>query len=227
MAILRGGLFGQVSGKIGDFTIRNVNGKTIVASRPKNFKKSNSPKSIEGRQKFTVNSSFTKAVTGFPVLYQIWELNKKKATTPRSAIFMANYNLSSAQAPTINNIITPYSSFKPVEDITIAGKEVKGSLAKMDELITLNVNEKVLSINILLCLFGSKNENNPYYDFIALSKEIEGFDFSKQYDFEIGLDQENSDLIEKYDQKIIYAAIASKTTTGKIIHYSSTYSKLS
>ena len=47
MAILRGGLFGQVSGKIGAFTIRNVNGKTIVASRPKNFKKSNSPKSIK------------------------------------------------------------------------------------------------------------------------------------------------------------------------------------
>jgi hypothetical protein len=64
MARALNGLFGKITGKIGDFTVRNVKGKTVVSARPSHYNVSNSLKSIESRGKFTVTVAFSKVVNG-------------------------------------------------------------------------------------------------------------------------------------------------------------------
>lgn len=82
-----------------------------------------------------------------------------------------------------------------------------------------------MSINAVVSLSGPKEEGEPFYQLISLSKEIAEFDFSKQYDFEFGLNPVQADIVSKYNQKIIYLAVATKTEYKEIIKYSKSYSK--
>ena len=226
MARLIGGLFGKISGNIGDFTIRNINGKTIVASRPKHIKVSMKPKSVDIRKRFAVTIVFSKVVAGLSALNAIWNLNRASDLTVRNTIFKSNFNLSSAQAPTINNIITPYGFHSPVIDVAITTEKLTGSLASFNSIITITPDDTGISINAVVCLSGPIKEDEPFYNIIPLSKEVGGFDFSKQYDFEIDLSPEQAAEIAKYNQKIIYLALAVKSAKNKVTRFSQSYSKI-
>ena len=226
MARLIGGLFGKISGNIGDFTIRNINGKAIVASRPKHIKVSMEPHCVEIREKFAVTTAFSKVVAGLSALNEIWNLNKVLNATVRNTIFKFNFNLSAAQAPSINNIITPYGFHSPVNDVSITAEKLTGSLASFNSIITIKPDDTGLSINAVVCSSGPKAEGDSFYDIISLSKEVAGFDFSKQYDFEIDLSPEQSVLVAKYNQKIIYFAVAIKSSENKVTRFSRSFSKI-
>ena len=226
MARLIGGLFGKVSGRIGDFTIRNINGKAIVASRPKHIKVSMKPKSVDIRKRFAVTIVFSKVVAGLSALNEIWNLNKASDLTVRNTIFKSNFNLSAAQAPTINNIITPYGFHSPVIDAAITTEKLTGSLASFDSFITLSPDDTGISINAVVCLSGPKAEGESFYNIISLSKEVAGFDFNKQYDFEIDLSPEQAASVVKYNQKIIYLAVAIKSSKNKVARFSQSYSTI-
>jgi len=226
MARLIGGLFGKVSGKIGDFTVRNLKGKAIVASRPKHIKVSMKPQSVDIRNRFAVTIIFSKVVAGLSALNEIWNLNKASDLTVRNTIFRSNFNLSAAQAPTINNIITPYGFHSPVIDVSITKEKLTGSLANFDSVITLSPGDAGISINAVVCLSGPIKEGESFYNLIALSKEVAGFDFSKQFDFEILLSPEQAASVVKYNQKIIYLAVAIKSSKNKVTRFSQSYSKI-
>jgi hypothetical protein len=143
-------------------------------------------------------------------------------------IFKSNFNLSSTQSPTVNNIITPYGNWwSPVMDVSINQEKLTGSLDPFNEHIEIAYNETKVSINAVICLIGPKEATDNYYSIFSLSKEVAEFDFSKQYDFEIDLTPEKGALIAKYNQNIIYLAVATKSTDNKIFHYSKPYSKIS
>jgi hypothetical protein len=129
--------------------------------------------------------------------------------------------------PAINNIITPYGFNSPVTDVSITKDKLTGSLAPIDSGIKISPDETGLSINAVVCFSGPKAENDSYYNIISLSKEIAGFDFSKQYDFEIDLSPEQTAQVAKYNQKIIFLAVATKSKGNKVIQYSRSYSKIS
>jgi hypothetical protein len=228
MALALNGLFGKITGKIGDFSVRNINGKTVIAARPKHFKMSMTPQCVNTRQKFAVTSAFSKVVSGLPALNAIWNPKKAATTTARQVIFKSNFNLSSAQSPTVNNVITPNGSYwSPVMDVSINQEKLTGSLEPFNEHIEIAYNETKVSINAVVCLIGPKEATDNYYSIFSLSKEVAEFDFSKQYDFEIDLTPEKWALIAKYNQNIIYLAVATKSTDNKIFHYSKPYSKIS
>jgi len=226
MARAIGSIFGKVIGKIGDYSIRNVNGKTVIAARPKHYRTSNAAQSVETRQKFAVTNAFSKAVKELPSLYEIWIMNKGSNTTGFHTIFKYNYNLSSSQAPTVNNIITPYGFSSPVTEISVNMEKLIGTLSVFDPGIRISPTEISLSINTVICFSNPNAEDEPFYKMISLSSEVAGYDFSKTYDFEIGLKPEEEDLVAHYSQKIIYIAVVTKSADNKIIRYSQSYSKI-
>jgi hypothetical protein len=228
MAQSIGGIFGKVTGNIGNYTVRVVRGKTIISARPKHYNASNSPKSIETRQNFAVTSAFTHAVWGLSMLHEIWEMNKGTIATAYNAILKYNLSLSSAKAPTLNNIITPPFGFQtPVIESSISENKLTGSLVELNTDKRISNFENDLSINAVVCLSGPKEESEPFYKIFSLSKEVAGFEFGLPYDFEINLDTENAALVAKYTQKIIYLAVATKSQDNKLIRYSRSYSKMS
>jgi hypothetical protein len=59
---------------------------------------------------------------------------------------------------------------------------------------------------------------------IKLSKEIEGFDFNKQFEIEVHLNNQEKTLFEMQDEGIIYISVATKTSNNRVVQYSRTYS---
>ena len=114
----------------------------------------------------------------------------------------------------------------PVTDVLITTEKLTGSLASFDSVITISPGDTGISINAVVCLSGPKEEGDSFYKIISLSKEVAGFDFSKQFDFEIDLNPEHAALVAKYNQKIIYLAIAIKSTENKVTRFSHSYSKI-
>ena len=226
MARAINGLFGKVTGKIGDFIVRNVNGKTVISAKPKKYKISNSVKSIESRQRFAVTVAFSKVINGLSTLQEIWNLKKEENLSEYQTIHKFNISLSSVQAPTLNNIITPNGTWSPVIDVSIDTEKLTGSLVPFDKQIAIKYDEAKVSINAVVSLSEPKNADNLYYSIFSLSKEIKDFDFSKQCDFDIGLDPETATDVAKYNQKIIYLAVAVKSKNNEILCYSKSYSKM-
>jgi hypothetical protein len=72
--------FGKISGKVGDFVIRNRNGKTIIASRPFNFRASNDPASVARRKRFGLSAKFSSCLAQNPFLKELWLNSVPKGT---------------------------------------------------------------------------------------------------------------------------------------------------
>jgi hypothetical protein len=227
MARLIGGILGNVSGKIGEFTVRTVNGKSYISARPEHYNISNSPKSLEVRKTFAVTGAFSRTIAAMPALREIWTLTSGKKAVAYNIVFKNNFKLSSSLSPTEKNIITPYGFYLSVISLSLISDKLTGSIDAINKLVNLSYNETGLSINSIICLIDPKNESDPYFILLSLAQDIPNFDFSKQYDFEIDLNPEQSPLVAKYKQKIIYLAVATKATNGKVIQYSRSYSQIS
>jgi hypothetical protein len=227
MARVIGGILGNFRGKIGKVAAKIIEGETILCARPSSFKVSYTPKIIASRQKFAVTIALAVGVSDLPTLYTIWKLNKEPKMTTRNTFIRYNFNLSSTQAPTLNNIITPGGFISPVTDAAISANKITGTLAALESVTAISSEEESLSLNVIVCLTNPKDEDDSFYKIISLSKEVADFEFGKPYDFEINLDTENAALSAKYTQKIIYLAVVTKSADNKIIRYSRSYSKIS
>ena len=227
MARASGGVLGNFKGKLGKVAARIVEGDTILSARPASFKASNSPKLVETRQKFTVTVAFASNVASLQTLHDIWQLNRGPKMSAFNTITKQNFVLSSTQAPTLNNIITPGGFGSPVTAAAIAAGKLTGTLAAINSVAILSANETNLSINAIVCLSDPKATGDPFYKLIPLSKEVAGFNFSQQYNLEIDLNVVDAPEIAKYNQKFIYLAVATKSADGQVVQYSRSYSLIS
>jgi hypothetical protein len=224
MARAVGGTIGNFKGKLGKFSARVVNGETILSARPSSFKESKNPKHIEVKQKFAVTSTFTKGVLELPALFQIWKLNKGPKLSEFNEVFKCNYAFSSPNAPTMQNIITPQGFTPPITSAVINEGKLIVALSALNTVIIVKNNEVSLSINALICHDNPLEENDPYFRITSVSKEVIDFNFSEPCNLEMKLDVESSAIVEKYNKKIIYLAVAIKSAYNDIIRYSQSLS---
>ena len=227
MARAFGGVLGNFKGKLGKVAARIVEGDTILSARPASYKASNSPKHVETRQKFAVTVAFASSVASLQTLHDIWQLNRGPKMSGFNTITKQNFGLSSTQAPTLNNIITPGGFGSPVTAAAIASGKLTGTLAAVNSVAVLSANETNLSINAIICLSDPKAESDPFYKLISLSKDVTGFNFSQVYNLEIDLNVVDAPEIAKYNQKFIYLAVATKSADDQIVQYSRSYSVIS
>ena len=227
MARSFGGVLGTFRGKLGKVSARIVEGDTILSARPASFKVNYSPKVVETRQKFTVAVALASNILDLPTLKEIWQLNKGVKMSAFNTAARDNFSLSSAQAPTLNNIITPGGFDTPVTAAAIASGKLTGTLAILNTVAELTPEEVNLSINAIVCLSDPKAAGDSFYTIISLSKEVAGFNFSQAYNFEIDLSSASVTKVAKYNQKYIYLAIATKSADDKVVQYSESYSLIS
>jgi hypothetical protein len=224
MARAVGGTIGNFKGRLGKVSARIVNGETIISARSASFKESKNPKHIEVKQKFAVTSTFTKGVLKLPALFQIWKLNKAPKLSEFNEVFRNNYAFSSIKAPTMQNIITPQGFTPPFISAVINEEKLTVALSAMNSIILVNNNEVNISINAVICNYDPLEENDPYFEITPVSKEILDFNFSEPCNLELKLDVESSATVEKYNKKIIYLAVATKSVYNDIIRYSQSLS---
>jgi len=226
MARLVGNILGNLKGKIGNFSARTINGTTFLRMRPSSFKVSNSQKSIESRQRFAITIAFAACVSKNLTLHEIWKPKKKSKMSVYNTIFKRNYCLSNFGETTLNNVITPDGFRAPVIEVNISEGKIIGSLDSLSKATLICSDEIFLSINTVIFLSNPKDESESNNKLFSLSLETNDFDIDQQFDFELDLTQEQAFLVSKYNRKIIYLAIATKSADDKIIQYSNTYSKI-
>jgi hypothetical protein len=227
MATLVGNFLGNLSGKIGNFSARIINGKTILCVRPRHFNISYSPKSIETRSKFGVAVKFASCVSKVPELHEIWKPKKRLSMSVFNMIMKHNFKFVSSAEPTLNNIITPDGFCSPVIDATIFNGKLIGSMEAIDKVATISEEATNLSICAVISLSDPKDENEISHILSSITADLNKFNFSKPFDFEIPLCYEQICEIEKYNQKIIYIVILIKSADERVIKYSKTASIIS
>ena len=76
MAVLKGSVIGQLSGKLGDLAARCIGGRTILGRRPVSFNVNYSPAMVEIRKKFAVAVSFVTNMLSLSALNEVWSKAK-------------------------------------------------------------------------------------------------------------------------------------------------------
>jgi hypothetical protein len=224
MARSAGGAAGNLKGRLGKLTARVINGETIYYARTENFHESKNPKHIEVKQTFAVTSTFTKGVLELPALYQIWKQYKDPKLSAFNKVFSCNYAFSSPKAPTILNIITPNGFTSPFTAASINEDKVNVALSAMNSIMTVKNTEVNLSINAVICNYDPLEENDPYFEITPVSKEILDFNFSEPCNLEMKLNVESAATVGKYNKKIIYLTVATKSAYNEIVRYSQSIS---
>jgi len=224
MATLVGYILGNLSGKIENFSARTINGKTILSVRPKHFNVSNSPKCIETRSKFGVAAAFASCVSKVPELHEIWKPKRRSNMSVNNMIMKHNFRFVSSSEPTLDNVITPDGFSSPVIDATISNGNLTGTLEAIDKVALISEEALNLSICAVISLSEPKDESETNHILSSLTVDLNKFNFSKPFDFEIPLCYDQICEIEKYNLKIIYIVVLIKSADDRVIKYSKTAS---
>ncbi|MFA8344253.1 MAG: hypothetical protein ACEPO8_14870 [Rhodothermaceae bacterium] len=225
MAEVSGNVIGNVKGKLGNLSARVRNGKTYLGARPSSFKVSNDPKSKKVRGCFKVSVDLAKTIIALPTLEELWRRIKPKGMSVFNLLVKENFDSASEQEPTADNVISPEGFSLPVTASAVTADDLTFELAALNSAGVFESNEKDLSLNAIIVYKNPSDPEDEPYGIVRFAKEESGFDFTKVYSGSFSLNVLQKALAAKYQDKIIYLAVATKTSGGEIIQCSSTYGK--
>ncbi len=225
MAILKEINSAVLSGKLGDFIVRNYEGRIILSKRPSKYNINRGPKAKEGRDKFGVTAHLSKSIASLPALKAIWKTVKGSDRTVFHTICKYNFDKSSASGPTLNNIITPNGFLLPDIGAAVDAGKITASFSALNTLHIIKPEEVGLSVNALVCFNDSINPDEVPYRIIACDKDIENYKFDRAGEVFIDFDEKQKLIAAKYNGCILYIGAATKDAGGNVVRYSRTFSK--
>jgi hypothetical protein len=122
MAILIGGLFGSLSGKVGDIVCRKRGGKTIVARRPKPRQSPLSEREIIGQKIFGLTGKIAKAINAIELLKYFWHRIAAKNQSIYHVIFKKNYAIVRMEDFPSYIFLTPLQGFNLINPSLYPGE---------------------------------------------------------------------------------------------------------
>lgn len=227
MAIVNGNVIGNLSGKLGNLSARTVNGQTILSARPSSFNASQDPASVETRRKFSVTAKFASAVIALPALTATWKKVKNVANSVFNEVFQSNFQLSTTERPSEQNLITPAGFPLDITIAEVGTDKITATIPVLNASAIFGADEVNLSANALVCYYNPVIENDEPFKIISLSKEISNFNFGQTSNLQIDYNILQVAAAAKYQNSILYIGVVTKTADGKAIQNSSTFSKLS
>ena len=227
MAIVNGNVIGNLSGKLGNLSARTVDGRTVLAARPSSFNASQEPAVLTVRQKFSVTAKFASAILALTSLVSIWKKVRNVASSVFNEVFQSNFAYSSIEKPTEQNILAPEGFPLQISTAAVAADKITATIPILNTASIFGVNEVNLSVNALVCYYDPTNEEDEPFKIISLSKEVAAYNFAQTYDLEIDLNATQKNTAAKYQHSILYGCVVTKTTEGKVVQNSSTFTKLS
>ncbi len=227
MASLSGNVIGNLSGKLGNLSARTINGRTVLAARPSSYNASQEPQSLEVRQKFSVTASFSKFILSLATLDEIWKKVKETGISVFNTVFKNNFAFSSTDKPSLNNIITPGGFGLPITTAAVVVDKINATLPVLNTLSVFGADEVNVSANALVVFHDPANPDDAAFQIVSLFKDVANYNFAQTYDLQIDFNVLQEAVAAKYGKSILYLVVATKDTAGKVIQYSSTYSKAS
>ena len=225
MALVKGNVLGNLSGRLGNLSARTIDGRTILGARPESFNASQGAASIAVRNRFAVTANFVRNLISLPALYEIWKKVKTSGISVYNFSFKTNFSYSAVDKPTLQNIITPGGFPFPVDTAVLDADNLEVALLALDTVSIFSAAEVDLSVNALVSYMNPINPANPEFQVITLNKEIAAFDFTQPAAVNMALNVVQKQIAAKYQDSILYFAVASKNAEGKVIQYSATFTQ--
>lgn len=72
MAQIINSTFGKVRGRVGDFVLRNINGKTFISARPHRVNVSKSPEAVARRKRFAMAANISACLNKSELFKKVW-----------------------------------------------------------------------------------------------------------------------------------------------------------
>lgn len=226
MAIVNGNVLGNLSGKLGNLSARTVDGHTVLSARPSSFNASQDPAVLQVRQKFSVTAKFASAILALTSLVSIWKKVRNVASSVFNEIFQSNFAYSSIEKPTEQNILAPEGFPLLIAVAAVAADKITATIPILNTASVFGADEVNLSANAIVCYFDPANAEDEPFKIISLSKEVAAHNFAQTYDLEIDLNATQKNTAAKYQHSILYVCVVTKTSDGKVVQNSGTYTKL-
>lgn len=225
MAVVKGNVWGHLSGKVGNFSAKITKGRTIMGQRPVSFTVPNDTAAINRRKVFKAALSLSKQIISLPLLKKVWNLNKEPYASGYNKVTQVNYNLVTAERPTVSNKITPDGFVLGVTDPLLDADKFTATIAALNTVTPLNTDEVHVSINAVICYHSPLVDTDEPYAVIALNKEVPNFDFESPYSLQLDLNVLQKTVAAKYDSSILYLSIVPKTADERVYRFSATYAQ--
>ena len=214
MARLKSSFLFEVNGKIGDYVVRKMNGKTFISYRPGKYKISQSGQAKEARINFAIASKFTSLINSNPNLVLAWQESLKTIKPVYHKILKENLKYVSGSCLTVKNIIVPDSGLNIIKEIIFNGTVIKiildpGSASE------INLNSSDLNLAVICYLHSPKDSSKSgAYKFISLTKLLKYEELDSPLSVEIILTKQELNDINKYNSMIIYSTAVIKKDKG-------------
>ena len=214
MAKVNQSVIGKLSGKLGDLVFRQINGKTFVSTRPKNYKPTKSKKAISNRNSFSQINLFASTINKNETLKQIWQTAKIDALSAYTKITKTNLKLSLNDGINIKNIIVPKSKLFTYIIISLNKSDLKISCYKnsFDKIVNPKNN-----FQCVVLLFFSQPRQKGIIQYRASLFEVNEFIIDKD---KIVFDLKSA--IDKSYKKVVIFNTFIISIENKIKNWSST-----
>jgi hypothetical protein len=133
-----------------------------------------------------------------------------------------NFSLVSTDGPTNQDIITPGGFNLDVQDPVVAPDSITADIGVLNNQAVFSADELDLEIDAVVCYYNPVDPLDPAYSLINLSKFEPNYDFAQVYALNLGYNINQQNIATKYQNSILYLAVATKDISGKVIQYSST-----
>ncbi len=218
---------GNLSGKCGDFVYRNLNGKTVVCSRPGPQKKSTDPYVIARRNRFKLAKKLGSALGSIPAMKCIWnQFGIKKNITAHNKmvkdfyphISVSDIHESFRMGPYFENMCVESSEFgQDDEKLTAEIKNENSDFCK----------ENITSVQLIVLMFLKEPQiyNLSEYEILTLASKETKYAVNQKMKFEFVVDYEEH--FKLYDVRKCFYILAGFDEKNNLVGYSNTLSAVS
>ncbi len=225
MAKLRKQFLGKVSGKLGDMVFRNTRRTNYISARPVSFNLPKDDASINRRSRFAIAGKFSSLITSIPDLKLLWQLQAPDGVNIFNYLVKTNYNLVNPDGLTEIVSLTPSLGFIAIsESIDVNQSEINVTIKAIGENSGIRPElEKEIG---LFCVIGLSNPSDSNLDriiLIPLTSDKVHLSLTDNISFRIRLTNQISELMSKYQKRLMLFALVTYDVDGNPVSYSKTF----
>ena len=218
MARVTPNLLGSLSGRLGPYVLREMNGKSFISDRPKKYKTKKTKNPNAATSIFGRLSKFAAYINAFPEINSIWKISAPKGKRGYNYIISTNGKSLKEGLFNIDNFIAPGGLPVNLSKFDCDFKNLSISFS-IDNSSSISSNIQKIKSFALFCFQNPKEKN---LDLIRLTNAVpQNLDFNpdKQYNLSQSLPAEIKDISQMYNSCTIYFTSVLLNSKGNIINW--------
>jgi len=189
MARARNSIIGEITGSIGDVTIRQRKGRTIISARPKRFMPGDDENSVKRRATFGIATRLAKEIHSIPELSTIWTRNLPEGKkSGYNFIITSNLKQVGPNSMTDQAAITPAGGFNVgisgIEFVSDAITAVVGPIGSDSGIDTSS--DLFAKLVVVAGIFSTVPEGRPEFAAMSSGKQKLALDAALRFALPFG-----------------------------------------